>query len=180
MSLKTSPIGLSNNWPSADGRWFVKPIHRHRRRWPMVKNGRLIGRSIGLADASVDPGLLQRTDITASFAGLEVIIISYCRQVRPTQIFWSGKVNSTCYAYVPVVIAGKLMFIVPGGNDLVSEAPIISCFHRTPNIYFNGKEWVTSKGPIHVESVSPKIVWKVKWKPVLFNAPSVFHDDLSG
>ncbi|MCP4487011.1 MAG: hypothetical protein GY820_06790 [Gammaproteobacteria bacterium] len=55
--------------------------------------------------------LLQRTDITAAFAG-EALIVSTCQIVTPQAIYWNYSYNGECYQRLPVVFKNTTYFVL--------------------------------------------------------------------
>lgn len=118
---------------------------------------------------------LRRDDVYATFAG-QVLVVTPCTQVTPEEIFWSRKLNATCYHDVPVKLNGSIWFIQSGTRELVKNSREIDCQHLPPVIYQSTEgEYVSSDGNLaQVSSLSHKLTFKHLQKPIEFKARSIF------
>uniref|UniRef100_A0A8R1IPD7 RVP domain-containing protein n=1 Tax=Caenorhabditis japonica TaxID=281687 RepID=A0A8R1IPD7_CAEJA len=72
----------------------------------------------------------------------ESLLVSKCREVKPSTVHWNRKVNNTCYDLVPVTIDEETWFQLPGSEDLVGEAVIIPCEDRPDGIHMEHHRWL--------------------------------------
>ena len=108
----------------------------------------------------IDPSLgarvlLQSDTISAEFVSPEIIMVWHCQPMTPTHVFYNHTVNSTCYAYLPILVREKLYFVIPGSADLIANSPVIPCHHQTISIFHSNGTFRTANGPIHVFSIFP-------------------------
>ncbi len=125
--------------------------------------------------------ILGRDDIHAEWVG-EAIQFWTCRNVTPSVIHLNGCVNNTCYQYTPVQLDpnGPLLFVSPGSRDLVDSSPVQECGHASAHL-FKGDDgnWYSAHGLVHVTELPLEVHWKGLWDAFTFNAPSLFHNQLS-
>ncbi|MCP4120004.1 MAG: hypothetical protein GY737_32335, partial [Desulfobacteraceae bacterium] len=131
---------------------------------------------------------LQRTDITAQFAG-EALLVSQCRPVSLQQIFWDYTYNGHCFLYLPVIHNSTLYFVLPGTRDLVRSAPKVNCHHHVTGYYRDHinhhletglPAWRSTTGSVSVSEIPIEIAWSTDWRPFTFNSPPLFHNVHTG
>ncbi len=124
--------------------------------------------------------LLNKTDIYASFAGIDILMIWSCKSVIPDFIYYNFTVGDRCYAYIPIRLGSKVWFIIPGSRDLVAEAPIIDCSHHHHAIYFQNGSYYTLGGKTQVAIIPSELIWHSTSHMFAFKAPALFHSQYSG
>jgi hypothetical protein len=96
--------------------------------------------------------LLQRDDIMANFVG-EALLVSPCRAVNVTHIYWSYERDDKCYEYIPVDTHDGDMFLLPGTKELVLRSLEVECSQRKFGAHEQGPIWITDQGAVNVRPI---------------------------
>ncbi len=168
---------------------FEKLLHQERQNFQTtwLHICALAQRQLNLVWAmiKVDPTLgvrtfLNRTDIHATVHG-EVFMVTKCRPVQPTKIYYDYKIGNFCYQLLPMHDSKQLFFLVPGTTDLVQSSPKIPCTHRMHAIFKDDTGlWRTTRGQVHVTELSAAVVFKGHFNAPVFDSPALFHDQALG
>ncbi|EFP03919.1 hypothetical protein CRE_28809 [Caenorhabditis remanei] len=124
--------------------------------------------------------LMKRTDIAARKAG-QGILVTQCKTVEPEEIIWDRKINNTCFDLVPMMIDGKIWFLLEGTDDLVAESGSVECTtpQETGKIHKEDLVWRNEKGSeTWVQTFNRPI--RREANQFLFQTPTVVGKDLLG
>ncbi|KAH7694063.1 hypothetical protein AAVH_38896, partial [Aphelenchoides avenae] len=110
---------------------------------------------------------------------IEVIVVSACTQVTPEEVYWTRKLNETCYADVPVLLNGTIWYVHTGTRELKRESTEIDCAHRPVTIYQDAAgRYVTPDGHVvHVTSLTHRVAFRYHPRPLDLRAPTIFRAD---
>ncbi|EFP07148.1 hypothetical protein CRE_30552 [Caenorhabditis remanei] len=124
--------------------------------------------------------LFKRTDIAARKAG-QGLLVSQCRPVEPEEIYWNRRINDTCFDLVPMLVEGKIWFLLEGTDDLVADSGSIECKRPlvTGKVHVENGNWKNEQGTeIWVQTLHRPI--RRTANQFLFQAPAVIGNDLLG
>ncbi|KAK0414749.1 hypothetical protein QR680_011596 [Steinernema hermaphroditum] len=105
---------------------------------------------------------------------------SICTQVNTTQIYSEYKIGNVCFAYLPVKVDERLLFVRPMTNDLIERSPIVDCATRTSPVTRNSTGWFSPEGKEEVAEVPHLIKYKEPTEDhaKYFTAPRLFQSEL--
>ncbi|CAD6186088.1 unnamed protein product [Caenorhabditis auriculariae] len=120
--------------------------------------------------------LLGRVDIAAHFVGNGVVAVTKCQPVYAKKIFYSKRVNNTCYSETPVLTEqNELAFIVAGSRDLLYRSAKIPCPAASLHVWNENGTWWTDTGKANVTQLPN---WHEKghaqMTPIVFQAADLY------
>ena len=132
---------------------------------------------------------LNREDVYCTPGG-DVYFCYKCKEIIPKQIHWNGCVErdgvQKCYELTPVTTLDnkgneQLYFFNPGSKDLQRYSTEVDPNHLAPRAFKdNDGQYRTEKGTITVSKLPMDPLAHHRTEQPIFNAPSLFHNELGG